>query len=153
MVSGHAVEIRRCAARDLPGCARLFVDVFAEPPYREIWREAEALEYLSRLHELDPRNCYVAISGGAIVGVLLGYHYPWRGRTNYHVHELFVRADRRRTGVGRSLLTRAAAALGGDVYVELVAHRDAPAAAFYHHMGFGEPRTYRLYVGRVRALG
>ena len=48
--------IRPIAQEDLEDCARLFREVFAEPPYRESWSAAQALDYLERFWRFDPEH-------------------------------------------------------------------------------------------------
>lgn len=92
--------IRPIAREDLEDCARLFVEVFAEPPYRESWSASRALAYLDRFWSFDPDHCLLALDGEEVIGALFGYRYPWRDRVNYYIQELFVRAGRRRSGHG-----------------------------------------------------
>jgi ribosomal protein S18 acetylase RimI-like enzyme len=142
--------IRQCDDSDLAACAKLFLSVFAEPPYEEHWEYGEAVEYLGKFLAFDPDNCYVAVADGAAIGMVLGYRYPWRSRTEYHIQELFVACEHRRRGIGRGLVEQVVRGLGGDVLVALVANERTEAARFYEALGITPHPEYRFYCGRLR---
>lgn len=144
--------IRPIAQEDLEDCARLFREVFAEPPYRESWSAAQALDYLERFWRFDPEHCLLALDGEEVAGAMFGYCYPWRNRVNYYIQELFVRADRRRSGRGRGLIRHLLDSLGGTrASISLIANRTTPAARFYEALGLRQHQRYKFYTGTVRA--
>ena len=144
--------IRPIAREDLEDCARLFREVFAEPPYRESWSAAQALDYLERFWRFDPEHCLLALDGEEVTGAMFGYCYPWRNRVNYYIQELFVRADRRRSGRGRGLIRHLLDSLGGTrASISLIANRTTPAAKFYEELGLRQHQRYKFYAGTVRA--
>ena len=92
--------IRAVTREDLSACAHLFVKVFSEWPYEESWGVAQARDYLGRFWRFDPDHCLVALEDDEVVGAMFGYCYPWQDRISYYMQELFVEADRRRSGHG-----------------------------------------------------
>jgi ribosomal protein S18 acetylase RimI-like enzyme len=148
---GEMVPVRPCNTSDLDDCAKLFVGVFAEPPYRERWGHDEALAYLRKFLSFDPRHCYVAVLDGEVIGALFGYRYPWRDRSEYYIQEIFVRRDRRGRGVGTDLMRHAVQRLGGDAVVSLVANEKTKASRFYEKLGITQHPYYKFYSGRVQS--
>ena len=51
------VFVRTVTSDDLEDCARLFVRVFSEWPYRESWSLTRAHQYLGRFRSFDPERC------------------------------------------------------------------------------------------------
>ena len=144
--------IRPIANEDLEDCARLFVEVFAEPPYRESWSASRALAYLDRFYRFDPDHCLLALDGEDVIGALFGYCYPWRDRVNYYIQEFFVRAGRRRSGHGRRLIRHLLDTLEDtEASISLIANEATPAAAFYEELGLRQHRYFKFYAGRVGA--
>jgi ribosomal protein S18 acetylase RimI-like enzyme len=92
----------------------------------------------------------VALEGDDVVGAMFGYCYPWQDRINYYMQELFVEADRRRSGHGRNLVRHLLARLGeSDASMSLIANEATPAAAFYQELGLRRHRYYKFYYGTV----
>ena len=142
--------IRPIAREDLEDCARLFVEVFAEPPYRESWSVSRAREYLDRFWRFDPDRCLLTLEGEEVIGALFGYRYPWRDRINYYIQELFVRSDGRRSGHGRRLICHLLDTLEDtEASISLIANEATPAAAFYEELGLRQHRYFKFYAGRV----
>ena len=146
--------IRPIVREDLEDCARLFVEVFAEPPYRESWSVRRALDYLDRFWGFDPEHCLLALDGDDVIGAMFGYCYPLRDRVNYYIQELLVRADRRRSGHGRRLVRHLLDTLGeARVSISLIANEATPAAAFYEELGLRQHRYYKFYAGTADPEG
>jgi [ribosomal protein S18]-alanine N-acetyltransferase len=107
---------------------------------------AEMQRYLS----LATREAIVAESEGEIVGFCLGYRAPHDiGR----IITLDVRSDRRRSGLGRQLLTstilRLASAGARETVLE-VDERNQGAIAFYEELGFRPRGRIANYYGPGR---
>jgi [ribosomal protein S18]-alanine N-acetyltransferase len=107
---------------------------------------AEMQRYLS----LATREAIVAESEGEIVGFCLGYRAPHDiGR----IITLDVRSDRRRSGLGRQLLTstilRLASAGARETVLE-VDERNQGAIAFYEELGFRPRGRIPNYYGPGR---
>ena len=142
--------IRAVTSEDLRACAHLFVKVFSEWPYEESWSVPQAHHYLNRFWRFDPEHCLVALDKDDVIGAMFGYCYPWQDRTNYYMQELFVEAERRRSGHGRSLVRYLLDRLGGsDAPMSLIANEATPAAVFYQELGLRQHRYYKFYCGTV----
>ena len=107
---------------------------------------AEMRRYLS----LETREAIVAESEGEIVGFCLGYRAP---HDTGRIITLDVRSDRRRSGLGRELLTstilRLAAAGARETVLE-VDERNQGAIAFYEELGFRPRGRIPNYYGPGR---
>ena len=142
--------IRAATSEDMIACAGLFVKVFSEWPYEESWTIAQAHHYLDRFWRFDPEHCLVALDKDEVIGAMFGYCYPWQNRINYYMQELFVEADRRRSGHGRKLVRHLLDGLGeSDTSMSLIANEATPAAAFYQELGLRQHRYYKFYCGTM----
>ncbi|MFC9825260.1 GNAT family N-acetyltransferase [Streptomyces erythrochromogenes] len=144
------------AGRELDDLAPVYEAVFAEPPYNEGPRDvAEFLERYQREHKTPGFRLVLARNGGELAGFAYGLPLAsttgwWSGfldtdlpeeftredgRRTFVVMELAVLADRRGRGVGRALHT---ALLDGVTAerVTLTVRPEAPAAAWYEHLGY-----------------
>ncbi|MCA1580203.1 MAG: GNAT family N-acetyltransferase [Acidobacteria bacterium] len=105
---------------------------------------------MRRLLSLVTREGVIAESAETIAGFCLGYRAP---RGTGRIITLDVRADHRRSGVGRSLLEetirRLREAGAGETVLE-VDLRNASAIAFYERLGFHRRRTIPGYYGPDR---
>lgn len=68
---------------------------------------ADSKERIVAYLERNPGMSYVALSGGRVVGAVLGGHDGRRG----YIHHLAVDTRNRRRGIGRALLARCEASL------------------------------------------
>ena len=145
--------IRAITSEDLRDCARLFVKVFSEWPYEESWSVTQAYHYLSRFWKFDPDRCLLALDKDDVIGAMFGYCYPWQGRINYYMQELFVESDQRRSGHGRRLVRHLLDKIGESnvsISMSLIANEATPAAAFYEELGLRQHRYYKFYCGTVK---
>jgi ribosomal protein S18 acetylase RimI-like enzyme len=84
----------------------------------------------------NPNTCFVAVSGGALAGVILCGHDGRRG----YIHHTAVALGERNRGVGRALVEKALDALRdeGITKAALVCFRDNVIGnAFWEAIGFG----------------
>jgi ribosomal-protein-alanine N-acetyltransferase len=99
---------------------------------------------------LPTLEAVVAEAGGAIAGFVISYRAP--GNVG-HVITLDVAADRRRSGVGRALMTEVMDRLSRRHVARYrleVDAANAPAIAFYESFGFRESRRLPDYYGKGR---
>jgi [ribosomal protein S18]-alanine N-acetyltransferase len=137
------VVLREYRAGDFEGLVALDRGCF-EPGIA--YSAGEMRRYLS----LETREAIVAESDGEIVGFCLGHRAPHDiGR----IITLDVRSDRRRSGLGRELLTstilRLASAGARETVLE-VDERNQGAIAFYKELGFRSRGRIPNYYGPGR---
>lgn len=142
-MTAPTIQIRLLEARDLKACVRLYQDAYAAPPYASGWSDDMATRILHDLRRHFPEECFVAESGGEILGFILCSSLADLRAT---IEEFAVAPEHQRRGVGRKLLDHVI-----DLYrvrkvpfLELIANTEAPAYRFYRRMGFAAPDDYRL---------
>ena len=96
-------------------------------------------EYIQALLERPDFFAVAAIDGSAIVGGVTGHALPMTRSCSYEmlIYDLAVRVDRRRQGIGRSLVTalrQMAAAEGIETSFVLADNDDIHALSFYRAM-------------------
>ena len=143
--------IRPIGSADLLACARLFVRVFSESPYEESWSVFRAHKYLGRFWAFDPEHCFLVHENDVVIAAMFGYCSPGRRGIDYTMRELFVDADRRRSGHGRKLVRHLLSKLGDRVSVSLIANEKSTAASFYEDLGLRQHECYKFYCGTLIA--
>ena len=151
------MTIRPCRNQDLPACAALMVEVFGAAPFDEDWEVPDAEAYLRRFWLFDPDGCLLADHEGEIVGLLVGYSYPWQGQPVFYLQELFVRTAWRRQGIATALVRRflepgggAATLAAGGTALSMIAHEKLVAGCFCDQLGLVQHPDYKFYCGRIK---
>jgi aminoglycoside 3-N-acetyltransferase I len=147
-----SIRAQRLTTADAPVARRLFLliaRVFEEPvePLSDV--------YLARLLSRPEFWAIAAFAGDDLIGGLTAHTLPMTSSesSEIFIYDIAVRADHRRRGVGRQLVTalRAAAAAEGveDIFVP-ADNEDTHALDFYRALG-GEPSavTHFTFRGRV----
>jgi ribosomal protein S18 acetylase RimI-like enzyme len=141
------VSIRPFKPEDLDACADLYVRVFAEPPWSEDWRPAEARDHLSHTIGTPGFVGLVAVDESArIVGMVTGSCRANAAGSFALLDDMFVDVPVRNQGIGRRLMDEVKRQLksSGCVAVGLLTHRTSQAAAFYRRYGFQEDSDVRF---------
>lgn len=123
-------EIGDCEEGDIDQIIAIERDAFPTPWSENIFR-GEIASPLSRLR--------VAREGGDRRGAVLGYAVYWRVADEIHLHNIAVRRDRRRQGIGSRLLGEAMgrSRSEGARWMTLEVRRTNDAAQrFYRQFGF-----------------
>lgn len=137
------VDIRPLGEDDIRPCIRLYQEAYATPPYGHGWDDEISERIIRDLLRLFPRECFVAVRRGEVVGFILCSSLADLRAT---VEEFAVAPAHQGEGIGDALLghvTRTYRARGVP-FLELVANRHAPAYGFYLRRGFAETQEYRL---------
>ncbi|MEY7850518.1 GNAT family N-acetyltransferase [Natrarchaeobius sp. A-rgal3] len=123
---------------DLADGARLYRDVFNEPPWNDEWTLETARTRLSQLVETPGHRGYAASIDGDLAGLVIGTQEEWDTESKYYVRELCVDSTHQRRGIATALMDRLAADLrrAGVESIYLLTLRDAPARTFYEERGF-----------------
>lgn len=105
---------------------------------------ANSFESVSRFLRRNPSSCFVATDNNVLVGTILCGHDGRRGL----IHSLAVATAHRRRGLGRTLVTRALAALrqeGIEKCHLLVFNENTEGRAFWKGIGAEERTTLALF--------
>ena len=95
----------------------------------------DSLDGFSRFLDRNPNSCFAAVEDGVLIGVILAGHDGRRG----HIYHAAVRGDRRKHGIGTSLVKSVIAVFReiGIAKISLVAFRRNEAGnRFWENMGF-----------------
>ncbi|GAA3386369.1 GNAT family N-acetyltransferase [Streptomyces racemochromogenes] len=148
------------AARQLDALAPVYETVFAEPPYLEGPRDvADFLQRYQHEHKTPGFRLVTAHTDGSEGSGLAGFAYGlplatstgwWTGLLDTNLPEAFTREDGHRTfvvmelavlphhrghGIGQTLHTALLEGLTAE-RVTLTVRPEAPAAAWYEHLGY-----------------
>jgi ribosomal protein S18 acetylase RimI-like enzyme len=124
------------------------------PAARALWAETDGVELcqgdhpdeLARYLQRNPGTSMAALEGGRLVGAVLAGHDGRRG----FLYHLAISQDRRRAGLGKTLIEHALAALKAAGVVRvllLVASDNLAGQTFWARQGW-EPLTSAQAMGR-----
>jgi aminoglycoside 6'-N-acetyltransferase I len=132
------LEIRNAVLDDLDAVTAAFVTCFNDPPWNDGWSFAAARERLEAILSARYFRGAVALSGGKVVGLLLGQKERWVDAFHFNLQEMCVLPERQRSGVGGALMRHVTEELRreGTAKIYLITGPDSAAAAFYSARGF-----------------
>ncbi|GAB1256450.1 hypothetical protein NBRC116494_09520 [Aurantivibrio plasticivorans] len=130
--------IRMFTSADLKATSRLYVDVFAGPPWNERWTIDWALDRLTMIFQSPGFLGHVYEVNGKIVGVIAGRSNSFKGRRELEIVELFVSKRCQSDGVGKALLSAIEEQAGNNGYSHsvLLTSQRVPAFNFYLRRGY-----------------
>lgn len=134
------MNIREFKSSDLELCVELFIDVFNREPWNDQWTNDRAKQYLMNFVNTPGFNGVVAANEPAIKGFIFGVSKCWWKGNEFFIHELCVRGDHHRSGIGTNMLQYLEQILikEGIEDIALLTNRDIPAEMFYVKNGFKE---------------
>jgi len=146
--TGAPAIVRAAAATDAPAIARVRIDAWRST-YRGMIPDAyldgmsvdESESHWRRILQAAPGrfSVFVAVEGEAVVGFAAGHMLePPKLGCDAELSAIYLRADRRRTGIGRRLAGTVAAAQrghGATALLTWVIAGNRPARAFYEALG------------------
>ncbi|WP_308637191.1 GNAT family N-acetyltransferase [Paenibacillus silvisoli] len=135
-----AVIIRAYEPGDIVRYAELFVDVFNREPWYDEWTLERAARYLNDFADTPGFKGIAAEQDGVIHGFIVGVTRRWWSGDEFYVHEMCVRPDEQRSGIGSHLMERLEQELRaeGTHNLALLTDRGTPAERFYKKNGFEE---------------
>ena len=113
------------------------------PPWNEQWQESWVADRLKWV-EAVPGFCgYVAVKNGQVIGGILGYGMPFKGRIDFEVLELFVHPSQQSAGVGQMLVQTLEQKLKAEHSraVFLLTASQSSAEKFYQALGYNTSET------------
>lgn len=140
------VTIRPFQTEDLDQCAELYVRVFAEPPWSEVWRTEEARHHLDHTVQTPGFVGMVALEGERIIGVITGSCRTNAAGSFALLDDMFVDHPMRNQGIGHRLMDEMKQHLkaNGCIAVGLFTQHTSRAAGFYRQYGFQEHPDLRF---------
>ncbi len=99
----NLLSIRFIEKSDIPKCAELFVSVFTEEPWNEVWNIDVATERIIAYLDTPNSISQGAFHGDNLLGFLMGSHEPYQLQRSFFLKELCVAKDSQGKGVGTQL--------------------------------------------------
>jgi aminoglycoside 6'-N-acetyltransferase I len=132
------MTIRTIIPADIPNCARLFTNVFSNPPWSEHWTQSSALQRLDDCAHTPHFLGFLAEDEHGLCGFAFGYSQHYLDEKHYYLLELCIDTARQRQGVGTALLAalKDKATESGISRLYTLTARDTPAQDFYAKHGF-----------------
>lgn len=145
------MKIRNVDEDDIIGCSKLYIKVFSEKPWVEVW-EIERVE--SRLlHFFNSQGFagFIAESDNEILGFVAGNSEPFRLYNIFYLREMCIKSELQRSGIGRKLYTELEnKLLNKDIRsIYLTTRHNIPASRFYQKMGFKISEEIRFFSKRI----
>lgn len=128
---------RPLLASDLDECVGIFVDVFSQPPWNEVWDPAMVRERLGQILATPGFYGVVDVEDG-IVAFAMGFAEPWHEGYHFYLKEMCVAPGFQRKGIGGSLMEHLSDELTvqGVTRIYLLTARGDIAESFYQKSGF-----------------
>lgn len=126
------MNISAIAEDDLKSISQLYVSVFSNPPWNEFWQYDWAHERLGWIYRSQDFIGFVA-KDNKIIGAILGYGVPFKGKQGYQIVEFFVDTRYQNKGIGNKLLLRLELELRQHNYdfISLLTYKDTAIEAWY----------------------
>ena len=115
-----------------------YIKTFAGEPWNEIWEHQWVLDRVRWISSVPNFIGKVAVENGEVVGALLGYTLPFKGKLNFDIVELFVLPSSQGNGVGKSLIKELEKTLpldNGNV-IHLITAKESDSETFYKKCGY-----------------
>jgi ribosomal protein S18 acetylase RimI-like enzyme len=132
------LDITRYNERYKASLIQTYIDTFAGEPWNEHWEHEWVDDRVSWVASVPGFSGYIALDGNTVIGALLGYAQPFKGRIDFEILELFVHPSAQGKGIGRALIAELEANLkhipGSNIY--LITAKDSSAEKFYATLGY-----------------
>lgn len=123
---------------DFEQCARLYISVFNDPPWRGHWTIETACEMLLDMVLTPAFWGAVCVEEGQVLGCILGYIEIWHNGPRYFLKGMFISSGRQGERIGSQLDDYAKERLlsMGVKNIYLFTARDSEAERFYRFNGY-----------------
>jgi GNAT superfamily N-acetyltransferase len=140
------VTVRDYQPGDLDECVALYIRVFSEPPWEEVWDPADGRAPLEQIIKTPGSLGLVALEDGQIMGMLLGVEKRTSTGGAFIVDDVFVEGAKQRHRAGSELMSALKERLRaqGVGTLGLFTSWTAPASEFYRKQGFVEVPQLRF---------
>lgn len=132
------LKIRKARKGDVAQMVPIWVSEYGKPPYNEKWPEKRARKKIRDYMKED--TVFVAVSGGKVIGFIIGRTEYWHDGYHGQVDELVVSDEYQGKGVGTALMDRMERLFRskGIKNMSLYTSPKAKAMDFYRKKGFKE---------------
>lgn len=134
------MTIRIFQPDDLVKSIELFIHVFNDEPWNDDWSNEKARLYLSDIAGTPGFIGIVATHNEELDGLLFGVRKRWWRGDEFYIHEMCVRSDRQRSGIGTRIFEYLDNYLhdNGIGTITLLTDRGTAAEQFYKKNQFKE---------------
>jgi len=130
------MKIRRATKKDIREIAKIMLEEFSKPPFKEKVAISSVIESLNFYFKIG--KVFVAIEDGKIVGVVVFKIEQWWEGPVVLIEDLAIGEDFKKRGIGRGLMEMV------EVYarkinvkaVSFATHKKSPAVKFYVKQGY-----------------
>ena len=153
----HGMEIRRAKREEMEKILDAYMDAYSEMEKYWYRRRKDARRYVKWLFKRDADGIFVAAEGEIVAFVASDafWHSFHEGKVG-EIHEMFVRKNHRRKGIGKKLIKRAEEYLfsQGNRIIELWVGEDNEAARkFYSKIGYEKRDKCGEWIRMVKIIG
>ncbi len=117
---------------------KVYIETFIGDPWNEVWEYDWVLERIEWLTSLPKFKGYLKLESDKVIGSVLGYQEPFKGRSHFEILELFVSPIFQRKGVGKELVDFLESELKkeGVAVVNLLTGLNTRSENFYQKSGY-----------------
>jgi ribosomal protein S18 acetylase RimI-like enzyme len=143
--------IRNINENDIFECSKLYIKVFAEKPWNEVWEINRVECRLSHFFNSQGFAGFLAESDKEIVGFIVGNSEPFRLYDIFYLREMCIKTELQRNGIGRKLFSELENKLiEKDIKsIYLTTQHNIPASQFYQKVGFKISEEMRFFSKRI----
>jgi aminoglycoside 6'-N-acetyltransferase I len=143
--------IRNIDENDIIGCSNLYIKVFAETPWNEVWEIDRVESMLSHFFKSQGFIGFLAESDKEIIGFVAGNSEPFRLYDIFYLREMCIRPGFQRSGIGSKLFSELENTLVEKQIksIFLTTQHNIPASQFYQKVGFKISEEMRFFSKRI----
>ena len=98
------MRIEEFQSKDTLSVAPVMMSAYREAPWNEEWSLDRAKKRIDAIMQNYDSLGLVAYEGDEVVGAVLGFADPYADEDFFYISELFVKAERKKQGIGKLLL-------------------------------------------------
>ena len=131
----------------------LFIQVFSEPPYEEVWARELAFKRLSEIHERGKDFCLYVEENERIIGLIFCQTQTWQDGIHIIIEDMVVDSNQRNKGVGALLVKKLEkiAKKKGIASIDLLSNTRSKAIYFWKKQGY-ETNGYVQFMKRLDGI-
>ncbi len=128
----------------------LFIQVFSEPPYEEVWTKDLAFKRLSEIYQRGKDFCLYVEENSQVIGLIFCQTQTWQDGVHIMIEDTVVDSNQRNKGVGALLIKKLEeiAKEKNIASIDLLSNTKSKAIDFWKKQGY-EANGYIQFMKRV----